>query len=104
MFLVSAGAGVQNLLLALSVEGLGSCWVGSTLFCQDLVKDVLGLERHWKPVGAVAVGVAADFRPTPRARPTALHRAPLTAPTAPEPVHTASPVNWLTEFRRKSLW
>ncbi len=60
MFLVSVGAGVQNLLLALSVEGLGSCWVGSTLFCQDVVKDLLHLSAHWEPTGAVAIGVAAD--------------------------------------------
>lgn len=66
MFLVSVGAGVQNLLLALSVEGLGSCWVGSTLFCQDLVKDLLGLPPDWEPMGAVAVGVPADV---PASRP-----------------------------------
>lgn len=68
MFLVSVGAGVQNLLLALSVEGLASCWVGSTLFCQDLVQDVLGLSPDWEPMGAVAVGVAADV-PAPRPEP-----------------------------------
>ncbi|MFJ6523536.1 coenzyme F420-0:L-glutamate ligase [Streptomyces filamentosus] len=69
MFVVAAGAGVQNFLVALAGERLGSAWVSSTMFCRDVVREVLGLPEHWDPMGAVAIGRPAGPAKERPARP-----------------------------------
>jgi len=63
MFVVSMGAAVENLLVALAVEGLGSCWVSSTLFCRDATANALGLPPEWEPMGAIGIGHPAAPAP-----------------------------------------
>ncbi|MFJ3664115.1 coenzyme F420-0:L-glutamate ligase [Streptomyces sp. NPDC090119] len=68
MFVVATGAGVQNFLVALAGERLGSAWVSSTMFCRDVVREVLDLPDGWDPMGAVAIGHAAQEPPARPAR------------------------------------
>ena len=66
MFTVAAGAAVQGLLVALAVRGVGSCWIGSTIFAPDLVRSSLELPEDWEPLGAIAIGHASGGPPPPR--------------------------------------
>jgi coenzyme F420-0:L-glutamate ligase/coenzyme F420-1:gamma-L-glutamate ligase len=66
MFTVAVGAAVQALLVALAVRGVGSCWIGSTIFAADLVRDELGLPGDWEPLGAIAIGYPAEPHAEPR--------------------------------------
>lgn len=66
MFTVAAGGAVQGLLVSLATEGLGSCWIGSTIFAADTVREVLDLGGQWEPLGAVAIGHPAQPSDAPR--------------------------------------
>jgi coenzyme F420-0:L-glutamate ligase/coenzyme F420-1:gamma-L-glutamate ligase len=56
MFLLSGGAAIQNLLLAFHGQGYASCWISSTLFCQQETRAALGIRDEWQALGTVAAG------------------------------------------------
>ncbi|MBA0045574.1 coenzyme F420-0:L-glutamate ligase [Mycobacterium sp. NPDC050853] len=60
MFTVAVGAAVQALLVTLAARGVGSCWIGSTIFAGDVVRSQLGLEASWEPMGAIAIGYPSE--------------------------------------------
>jgi coenzyme F420-0:L-glutamate ligase/coenzyme F420-1:gamma-L-glutamate ligase len=66
MYLLSAGAAIQNLLVALHAQGYGSAWLASTLFCQAETRAVIGMGPEWFALGTVAMGPMPDGPPSPR--------------------------------------
>ena len=86
MFLVAMGAAVQNLLVALAVEGLGSCWVSSTMFCRPVVTRALGLPEAGSPWGPS--GSATRLPRLRTARPAT--RPPSWSPLAPDAAHVVT--------------
>jgi coenzyme F420-0:L-glutamate ligase/coenzyme F420-1:gamma-L-glutamate ligase len=66
MFLLSGGAAIQSLLLALHAQGLGSSWISSSLFCQEEARAALGVGEGWVALGTVAAGPMPEATPPPR--------------------------------------
>jgi coenzyme F420-0:L-glutamate ligase/coenzyme F420-1:gamma-L-glutamate ligase len=66
MFLLSAGAAIQNLLLGLHAQGVASCWISSTLFCQEESRAVLRMDEGWFALGTVACGPIPEGGARPR--------------------------------------
>jgi len=63
--LASAGAALQNFLVTLAAEGLGSVWVASAPLADPAVLQALELPEGWAPLGVVAVGKPARL-PAPQ--------------------------------------
>jgi coenzyme F420-0:L-glutamate ligase/coenzyme F420-1:gamma-L-glutamate ligase len=66
MFVLSGGASIQSLLLALHAQRLASSWISSTLFCAEETREALRLDDEWIPLGSVAVGRPPAGNPPPR--------------------------------------
>lgn len=69
MAVQSAAAAVQNLLLAASANGLGTCWCCAPLFCPGVVRRALDLPREFVSQALVTVGYPAHTPPVPPKKP-----------------------------------
>jgi dehydro coenzyme F420 reductase / coenzyme F420-0:L-glutamate ligase / coenzyme F420-1:gamma-L-glutamate ligase len=66
--LLSGGAGIRNLVLALHAQHLGWSWDPGIAFEPDRVREALALDDGWLPLGVVAAGrmsEAGAFGPRP---------------------------------------
>jgi coenzyme F420-0:L-glutamate ligase / coenzyme F420-1:gamma-L-glutamate ligase len=66
LFVLSAGAALQNLQVVLAGHGVGAAWISSTAFCASTVREVLELAPSWVPTGMVAVGYPIGVAPGSR--------------------------------------
>lgn len=67
MAVQATAAAVQNLMLAATERGLGSCWMCAPLFCPETVAACLDLPADWQPQAIVTLGwPAGPGRERPR--------------------------------------
>lgn len=57
-FLVDTAIALQNMVLAATGEGVGSCWIGS--FHQETIRDLLKIPDQFQVVALLALGYAKD--------------------------------------------
>ena len=69
MAVQSAAAGIQNLLLAASANGLGACWCCAPLFCAGVVRRALDLPDDFVPQALLTIGYPAHTPPVPPRKP-----------------------------------
>ncbi len=62
MAVQSVAMAAQNLLLMAHAQGLGACWMCAPLFCQETVREVLGLPADYEPQGVITLGYPAEAR------------------------------------------
>ncbi len=59
----SLGAAMQNLMLALTAQGVGSVWRCAPLFCPETARSALDLPADWVPRALIVAGMPAAAPP-----------------------------------------
>ena len=52
----SLGAALENLMIALGAQGIGSVWRCAPLFCPEIARDALQLPKKWIPRAMILAG------------------------------------------------
>jgi len=69
MAVQSVAAAIQNLLLAAHELNVGSCWLCAPLFCQEAVRETLGIPADVEPQAVVLLGYFEGSVETPPRKP-----------------------------------
>lgn len=60
----SLGAALQNLMIALASQGIGSVWRCAPLFCRETARSALDLPLDWVPRALIVAGIPAFPSPS----------------------------------------
>ena len=63
--LLSIGAAIQNLLLAITEKGWGACWMNDPIIAREAISVYLGMDADKKLISLIPVGIPAY---TPRGK------------------------------------
>lgn len=66
--LQSAGASIQNLLLAATERGYGTCWMTGPLYAKEEIEKILDIQLPWHLISFVAIGKPAKIEQKRRTR------------------------------------
>ena len=66
--LQSSGASIQNLLLAATSKGYGTCWMTGPLYARETLQNILGISDPWKLISFVAIGKSNEKESKTRAK------------------------------------
>jgi len=75
-YAIDVAIAVENMVLAATGEGLGTCWIGS--FDENQVRDILKIPKNLRVIVLLAVGYPSDKEsPTPKVLRVVRKRKPL---------------------------
>jgi len=56
----SVSAAIENLLLAATEKGYGTCWMGAPLIAAPKLKEILKIEKPWELMAFILMGVSGQ--------------------------------------------
>ena len=65
----SVGAAIQNMLLAMTSEGLGGCWMTGPLIAKREIENILEIDYPWELLTLVSLGFPLRVPKAPRRKP-----------------------------------